>query len=47
LKKASPLAAAHLFQIENILVKRYRLLDIVHFDDDMITSIDLHAHVLA
>jgi hypothetical protein len=39
------LAAAHLFEIENILVKRQRLLDIIDLDCDMIASIDLHAHM--
>jgi len=38
-------AAAHLFQIENILVERHRLLDIIHFNGHMIASINLHAHV--
>src|SRR5439155_16482516 len=41
------LAAAHMLEIENVFVKRDRLLDVVHLDDDMITSIDLHTHVLA
>src|SRR6266850_4480001 len=30
------LAAAHLFEIENILVKGHSLLDIIHLDRDMI-----------
>jgi hypothetical protein len=40
-------AATHLFQIENVLVKCHRLHDIIHFDRDMIASIDLHAHMSA
>src|SRR5437667_10378357 len=43
-EKSIALAAVHLFEIENILVKRHRLLDVVHLDGDMITSINLHAH---
>jgi hypothetical protein len=46
-EKSVALATAHLFEIENIFVKRYRLLDIVHLDRDMIASINVHAHVLA
>lgn len=38
------LAAAHLFQIENILVKRHSVFDVVYFDGDMITSINLDTH---
>jgi hypothetical protein len=38
------LAAAHLFEIENILVKRHRLLDIIHLYGDMIASVNLHTH---
>jgi hypothetical protein len=41
------LTAAHLFEIEYVLVKRYRFVDVVHFDCDMIASIDLHAHISA
>jgi hypothetical protein len=41
------LAAVHLFEIENILVKGHRLLNVIHFDRDMIASIDLHAHMSA
>jgi hypothetical protein len=47
LKNASPFAAAHLLEIENILVKGHRLLDIIHLDRDMIASKDLHAHISA
>jgi len=39
------LAATHLFEIENILVKGHRLLNVIHLDRDMIASIDLHAHM--
>jgi len=39
------LAAPHLFEIENVLVERHRLLDVIDFDRDMIASINLHAHV--
>jgi hypothetical protein len=46
-EKRIALAAAHLFKIENILVKRYRLIDVVHLDGDMIASIDLHVHISA
>jgi hypothetical protein len=46
-EKCVALAATHLFKIENILVKRYRLLNVVHLDGDMVTSIDLHAHISA
>jgi hypothetical protein len=31
-------------EIEDILVKRDRLPDIVHFNRDMIAAINLHAH---
>jgi hypothetical protein len=41
------LAATYPFEIENILVKRYRLLNVIHLDRDMIASIDLHAHMSA
>jgi hypothetical protein len=40
-------AAAHLFEIENVLVKRHRLLDVVDFDGHVIASINLHAHISA
>jgi hypothetical protein len=32
------------FEIEDILVKRDGLLDVVHFNRDMIAAINLHAH---
>jgi len=38
-------AAAHLFDIENVFLKRYRLLDIAHFDGDVIASKLLHSHI--
>jgi hypothetical protein len=41
------LAAAHLLEIKNILVKGQCLLNIIHLDRDMIASIDLHAHMSA
>src|SRR5438477_2190376 len=41
------LAAAHLFEIENVLVKGHRLLNVIHLDRDMIASIYLHAHMSA
>jgi hypothetical protein len=41
------LAAAHLFEIENILVKGHRLLNVIHLDGEMIAPIDLHAHMSA
>src|SRR6266550_2626434 len=44
-EKSISLTAAHLFEIENVLVKRHCLLNIIYFDRDMIASIDLHAHV--
>jgi hypothetical protein len=43
-EKRVAFAAIELFQIENILVKFYRLADVVHLDGDMITAINLHAH---
>jgi len=46
-EKGVALATAHLFEIENVFVKRHRLLDIIHFDRDMIASINLHAHIAA
>ena len=41
------LAATHLFEIENILVKGHRFLDVVHLNGDMITSVNLNAHISA
>src|SRR5262245_14766367 len=32
------------FEIKDILVKGHGLLDITHFDGDVITTIDFHAH---
>src|SRR5260370_5407405 len=39
-------AAVELFQIEDILVKRDRLVDVINLDRDVIASIHLHAHFL-
>jgi hypothetical protein len=39
------LAFTYLFEIENILVKSRRLLNVIHLDGDMIASINLHAHM--
>ena len=36
-----------LLQIENVLVERDRLLHVIHFDGDMIASVNLHAHTSA
>ena len=44
LEKRVAFAAVEFFQIENIFVKRDRPLDVVHFDHDMITPVNLHAH---
>jgi len=44
LEKRVAFAAVEFFQIEHIFVKRDRLLDVVHFDHDMITTVNLHAH---
>ena len=44
LEKRVAFAAVEFFQIENIFVKRDRFLDVVHFDDDMITTVNSHAH---
>jgi hypothetical protein len=41
------LAATHLFEIENILVKGHRFLNVIHLDRDMIASINSHAHMSA
>ena len=43
-EKGVALAAPHLFEIENIFVKRDGLFDVVHFNGDVIASINLHAH---
>jgi hypothetical protein len=45
LEERVALAATHLLQVENILVKGYRLLGVIHLDRDMIASINLHAHM--
>src|SRR5262245_23988344 len=41
------LTAAHLFEIENVLVKGHRLLNVIHLDRNVIASINLHAHMSA
>src|SRR5436309_9986420 len=41
------LATTHLLEIENILIKRHCLFNVIHFDSDMVASIDLHAHISA
>jgi hypothetical protein len=41
------LPTTHLFEIENILVKSHRLLNVIHLDRDMIAPVDLHAHMSA
>jgi hypothetical protein len=44
-EKGVALTAAHLLEIENVLIKCHRLLNVIHLDRDMIASIDLHAHM--
>jgi hypothetical protein len=46
-EKRVAFAPTHLFEIENVLVKRHRLLDVVDLDGHMIASINLHAHMPA
>ncbi|OLC26286.1 MAG: hypothetical protein AUH91_04550 [Verrucomicrobia bacterium 13_1_40CM_4_54_4] len=46
-EKRIALAVGHLFKIENVLVKRDRFLDVIHLDGDVITSVNLHAHINA
>src|SRR6266478_8360756 len=41
-----PFATIEFFQIEDILVKRDRFLDVINLDRDVIASIHLHAHFL-
>jgi hypothetical protein len=43
-EKRVTLAAIQFLEIENVFVKRDRLLDVVHFDRDMITAVNLHTH---
>jgi len=47
LEKRITFTAVEFFQIENVLVKRDRLPNVVHFDRDVITSKNLHTHVVA
>src|SRR5262245_2822011 len=37
-------AATHLLEIENILLKGHCLLNVIHFDRNVIAPINLHAH---
>jgi hypothetical protein len=37
--------AIELLEIENVFVKRDRFLNVVHFDRDMITAVNLHTHI--
>jgi hypothetical protein len=46
-EKRVAFAATHLFEIENVLVKRHSLFDVVYLDGDVITSINLHTHMAA
>jgi hypothetical protein len=39
------LPSTHLFEVENVFVKGYCLLNVIHLDRDMIASINLHAHM--
>jgi hypothetical protein len=43
-EKRVALAAIQLFEIENVLVKRDRLFDIIDFNCDVIASVNLNAH---
>jgi hypothetical protein len=43
LKKGVALATVQFFEIENVFVKRDRLLDVVHFDGDMIAAVNFDA----
>src|ERR1043165_6186032 len=43
LEKSVSLAAAHLLEIENILIKRHRFLDVAHLDGNMIASVNFNA----
>ncbi len=40
------LTAVLQFEVENVLVKRLCFLDVVHFDGDMVHSIDMYTHNL-
>jgi hypothetical protein len=44
-EKRVAFAPTHLFEIENVLVKRYRLFNVIDLDGHMIASINLHAHM--
>jgi hypothetical protein len=43
-EKSVTLAAVEMLQIENIFVKCDGLLDVVYFDGNVITAVNLHAH---
>src|SRR5436189_2547981 len=44
LEKSVAFAAIQFFEIENVLVKRDGLFDIVEFDCDVVASVNLHTH---
>jgi uncharacterized protein YjbJ (UPF0337 family) len=46
LEKRVPFAAAHLLQIEDVLVEFYRLFDVIDFDGDVIAAVNLYFHGL-
>src|ERR1700736_2910558 len=46
LEKGVAFAAVHLLETENVLIKRDRLLDVVHFNRDVIATVNLYAHVI-
>jgi len=46
LEKGVAFAAVHLLEIENVLIKRDRLLDVVHFNGDVIATVNLYTHVV-
>ena len=45
-EKGVAFAAVEFLEIEDVLVKRDRLLDVVHLDGDVIAAVNLHAHQL-
>src|SRR3979411_631337 len=46
LEKGVAFAAVHLLETENVLIKRDRLLDVVHFNRDVIATVNLYTHVV-
>jgi hypothetical protein len=44
LEEGVSFTAVELFEIENILVERNRLFDVVHFNGDVIATVNLDAH---